>query len=840
MNKATFTCKTALAFAVGAAVFLPSFADRNITEDVKLTKDTDWTSDGTVNLSDGVVVDLNGHDLRVAGLSGTGRFISSEDELIDNGSFEEIEGGYPTGWSLANVEGAASLGVCNSNDPTWSKGLDAQNGGRSIWWWCNSSGASARGGATLTKNVVVDKKGIYHLSFYVAARPLFEDITNDKYKNMRVYVDIDGNTIGYAVCTDAAWEEATFDVLLDAGNRSITFRSDATYGNREACGLLDNVSLRRKSSLRLGASAAGVYSCQNVSVDGNITVLAESQTLNGDCNWSGLGNVNIAAGATIDLAGQNLSMNGLTYDTAARLCDTELIKNGSFETDTESWTLQNASGGKASVFRNSTWCGNSKDGSWHMAFWSDENTYDEATVSQEVDIPVSGTYRLSCWTKKRDGNYAPSAFKIIADGIVYRTVTCQNSWQQSVVDVDLQAGKRVIAFTSSLYWQYGPCGGIDLVSLRFPSDAAITNSNNEAVSELHVNIASGSVSNDKIALGGNLKLVKEGAGTFVSQKAQTYTGGTIVAAGTAQPPDPATQEAWDTSASNFKAFGTGSITVAQGAVFDVRANYDYGGIILDGGTLANGKWAMTQTSWGGVGIGALTKDSSINMQYTMVFGNGSGTLGLGAHRLSVNLENGQVFKLRYPNVSDGTFAVSGRGWLGLNVACDINARFEVDCPMAVVSDIRVRDYIVNLGNNADSSSGGKELKVYGTFRPNTDKFYGCTMLDKSTIDLSGRTTALPAKSALTAASANEPIPLSVSFEAGATVTVRVDGRTGLSELARTKVNDAYAGYLMKWETKPDTSVKFVLDGDAAKKYRLVCTDEGLVLRPPFGFMILMR
>ena len=752
MNKATFTCKTALAFAVGAAVFLPSFADRNITANITLNEDTDWTSDGTVNLSNGAVVDLNGHDLRVAGLSGTGRFISSEEELIDNGSFEDIVGAtssssqefsetvYPKWWTSANATGG-SLGVCNSNDPTWSKGLDAQNGGRSIWWWCAESGA--RGGATLTKNVVVDKKGIYHLSFYVAARPLFEDITNNKYKNMRVYVDIDGKTIGYAVCTDAVWEEATFDVLLDAGNRSITFRSDATYGNRQACGLLDNVSLRRKSSLRLGASAAGVYSCQNVSVDGNITVLAESQTLNGDCDWSGLGNVNIAAGATIDLAGQNLSMNGLTYDTAARLCDTELIKNGSFETDTEPWTLQDAASG-ASVFLSSDWCENSKDGSRHMAFWNDRNTYAEATVSREVDIPVSGAYRLSCYTRKRHGDFPATTIKMIVDDVVLRSVETQSSWQPAAVDVVLTAGKHKVAFASSQYDATNtPGGGIDLVSLRF-SDAAITNSNNEAVSELHVNIASGSVSNDKIALGGNLKLVKD-----------------------------------------------------------------------------------------------LAEDLAMPVQSTMDFGSDGWTLNLATHKLSVSLPNGVVLIVKYPKIENGTIAATApnkQGWIKFGAPCDVDASLEVNCAMAIdAADIRVKNYVVNY--DGPDSSGGKEMAVYGTFKPNTDKFYGCTMLDQSTLDLSGRTSALPAEAAFTG---GKPSRLSVSFQKDATVSVHVDGRTDLSELARTKVNDAYAGYLMKWNTRPDASVKFILDGDAAKKYRLVCTDEGLVLRPPFGFMILMR
>ena len=132
------------AFALGvcaAAAFSPSFADTNITENVTLTEDADWTSHGTVNLSGGVVVDLNGHDLRIGGLAGEGRFVSSE-ELIVNGSFEQIEGAtgtsqdfsdtvYPSAWTVMNVS-VASVGWTSRNT-TWSTNLDVQDGSRSVW-----------------------------------------------------------------------------------------------------------------------------------------------------------------------------------------------------------------------------------------------------------------------------------------------------------------------------------------------------------------------------------------------------------------------------------------------------------------------------------------------------------------------------------------------------------------------------------------------------------------------------------------------------------------------------------------------------------------------------------
>ncbi len=852
------------AFALGicaAAAFSPSFADTNITENVTLTEDADWTSHGTVNLSGGVVVDLNGHDLRVGGLAGEGRFVSSE-ELIVNGSFEQIEGAtgthqdfsetvYPTGWTTANAN-LATVGWAASRDTIWSKNFDAQNGSRFVWWWCNDN---TSGGASLTQKVNVAKADIYRLSFYTAYRP-----GGNVYKNMRIHVDVDGNTLGYAVCSTAAWTESSFDVLLDVGEHSVTFRSDGTGGGGGPCGLLDNVSLRRRPNLRLGQSAGGTYSSPNIVVDADIVVLAESQSLNGDCDWSCLGAVNIAAGATIDLAGHDLAMNGLTYDVAARMYDSELIVNGSFEqiegaTGTRNdfsnaiyptgWSAANVKSASVgwAASRDNIWSKNfdAQNGGRFVWWWCNDNTSGGASLTQKVEVVKAGFYRLSFYSAYRPGSnvYKNMRIHVDVDGNTLGYAVCSTAtWAESAFDVLLDAGEHSITFRSDGTGGGGaPCGLLDNVSLRF-SDAAITNSNNEVVSELHANFASGWTANDRIALGGNLKLVKEGAGTFASHKAQTYTGGTVIAAGMAQPPDPANQNDASTGA-KFPAFGTGPITVAQDAVFDIRANYDYNegfnAMILDGGALRNGKWQMTHTDWGGVGISALMKDSSLQVWYTTILGRGKGTLDLGTHKLSATMSNGQILYVTCPVLSNGTFAVSGIGWARFDKACDIDARFEVNSPIAIMADLRVRDYVVTYGGN--ESSGDKALNVYGTFRPDTDMFYGCTMLDKSTIDLSGRTTALPAEAVF---AKYQPSRLSVSFEEGATVTVHVDGRTDLKELSRTKENGAYAGYLMKWNTRPDASVKFVLDGDAARRYRLLCTDGGLVLCPSSGLEIVVR
>ena len=70
--------KASVAVAAAGMVFAnAAFADTNLTESVVLTEDTDWRSQGTVTIPDGVGVHLNGHKLYVAGFTGAGSIYTS-------------------------------------------------------------------------------------------------------------------------------------------------------------------------------------------------------------------------------------------------------------------------------------------------------------------------------------------------------------------------------------------------------------------------------------------------------------------------------------------------------------------------------------------------------------------------------------------------------------------------------------------------------------------------------------------------------------------------------------------------------------------------------------------
>ena len=74
MKTVGFKCCTVAASIMAAGAL---FGARNVTENVTLDADTDWSADGTVTIAAGVTVDLRGYTLKVKGLVCNGSIIDS-------------------------------------------------------------------------------------------------------------------------------------------------------------------------------------------------------------------------------------------------------------------------------------------------------------------------------------------------------------------------------------------------------------------------------------------------------------------------------------------------------------------------------------------------------------------------------------------------------------------------------------------------------------------------------------------------------------------------------------------------------------------------------------------
>ena len=374
--------------------------------------------------------------------------------------------------------------------------------------------------------------------------------------------------------------------------------------------------------------------------------------------------------------------------------------------------------------------------------------------------------------------------------------------------------------------------------------AMVTNSNEEVTSCFIVTVPEGKTDTGGIAICGNVKVVKKGPGTYIAGATGcTYTGGTFIDEGTAQPPDgTGTNDIY--SYDKFKAFGLGEIVVASNAVFDLRANYAYRGhVVLAGGTLTNNKADMTKTDWGGSGIGRLEADSALRATpHSIVFGDNNATKGgnmdLGGHTLTVDIDgSGKRLYLRCAKIENGTLDIRSGGWLQVVNACvATNVDFKMNCALEINAALSVRDYeAIWTSNNTEHNKGTAALNVYGAFTPAAgQKFYGCTMQDGSTIDLSGATGAFSTLSYYTGGSTN------IKFAANANVTVNLAGRTDLKTIVKSE-----NPFVVTWPEGlgPAASVTFQVDAETKRNhFKIIRDDErnGLRLVRASGFTLIVQ
>lgn len=333
-----------------------------------------------------------------------------------------------------------------------------------------------------------------------------------------------------------------------------------------------------------------------------------------------------------------------------------------------------------------------------------------------------------------------------------------------------------------------------------------------------VNVPAGNTTeNVDVTLSGNLRLVKDGAGTLVASKAdQTYTGGTEVALGTLRQ---------GTAGAGLFGPDGAEIKVAADGVFDT-AGCKMGGSIgkylfkLAGGAIASSTAAAAGYNYESVRDVVLSADSSFDSSASLYVGSSAhpGTIDIGGNTLSATIGNGQYLRLDSGVMTNGTFSVvgTGSGTLIVRGSGGVDARtvdVKLNCPLLLAnnSSFSVRGY-ESLWTGDNGNQNGV-LYVYGAFKPTTDYWYGCTLADGATLDLSTRTGAL---NAVSSASGNQT---ALSFEENAVVNVVIGDRRFSS-----------GGKILSWtsETKPANidTVKFVR-ADADRRYSLVVKSDGL-------------
>ena len=354
--------------------------------------------------------------------------------------------------------------------------------------------------------------------------------------------------------------------------------------------------------------------------------------------------------------------------------------------------------------------------------------------------------------------------------------------------------------------------------------AAFTDSTTDRAhpGELHIDVAEGATfTNDKVALTGNLKLVKDGLGTFIpTQQNQTYTGGTLIAAGTAAlPVSGGSSSTYAASKYQWGGYGTKSafdrvITVAEGATLDTKGNYDFSvyHLVLDGGTLANTGCNQDKSDWGVYANLTLTAPSHGAFAFNTRFGlNANSVLDLGGYTFDVVLTGNSTFYLQGVVVKNGTLKVSGAGWFD-EYATAVNgsdANFDIAVPSWIAHTISCGSLIDRW--EADTSTlnrgGAGQFVVSGTYKPVGAAFYRVQLVDGATLDLSDKTEAWNL--------ASDNATYAASFADGATITIGLGKRT-LSSWTK----------VVSWATAPANCSTLTFKGER-KTQKVQVRDDGV-------------
>ena len=275
--------------------------------------------------------------------------------------------------------------------------------------------------------------------------------------------------------------------------------------------------------------------------------------------------------------------------------------------------------------------------------------------------------------------------------------------------------------------------------------------------------------------------------------------------------------------------------VGESAVLDVNGQYDCTvdyTYRLAGGTLTSG--AGTSSAWTRAMLRDVRVEADSNMSFPQAYGmithNYAGTfVDLGGKTLT--LDSGtSTFYVSGATFTEGTLSIDG-GYMEsfYNAAANDFRRAKVvmngNSVLRCNSNSAVPlfgDLEVNSTLSDTSTDFPVGIKVFGTFKPNTDNFHGCELQDGATLDLSGRVGAFSTKGAYAGGTAAQT---TVTFAKGAAVTIDLHGRRDLSSFRKG------AGRVVEWEAgaAPD-GVTFSLDEATGKRgYRIEQVEGGLSL-----------
>ena len=264
------------------------------------------------------------------------------------------------------------------------------------------------------------------------------------------------------------------------------------------------------------------------------------------------------------------------------------------------------------------------------------------------------------------------------------------------------------------------------------------------------------------------------------------------------------------------------IAVGAGAAFDMNGREGsglYSIVVAGGGTLMNSGSETTSSKIGFADV-TITDNHVLQLMKTYPisgFRAASASFDLGGKTNSVAIPTGTNFSIRDAKIKNGAFNVTSGGWLliegdGVDAS---TADLIVGSALRLNAPLTVRNYTARY--DANYNDGTAALNVLGMFTPKTAYFYGCTMQDGSTIDLSAKSDAWATTSSFTGGKHV------VDYAPGATVNIEV----GTRELA---IGDKVVSWTVKPPVEDNVLFALVRNGTVSETQALAVQDDGLYVK----------
>jgi len=468
-------------------------------------------------------------------------------------------------------------------------------------------------------------------------------------------------------------------------------------------------------------------------------------TLAADCDWRGL---DAAIDGKVDLRGHKLYLSAL--QGSGEITDTTVLTSeytGAMTTgDRLMWRGKKLSE-LGAIFGQH--CG---------AYWGGANG---AIIRGGIWGNPETDTTIKVQFQNADGGYMKGAncvFTEKADGVYARVESCRyiknTNWQ----------------------WQLSPFAGDSGQTIASSPTANGYNVWNVTAygkpGELHLDVPAGTTAfNDSLLITGNVKFVKDGEGNFSPTKTgHTYFGGTELAGGVSRMWTPH----YPSGYSGYE------MIIDEGAKLDIDGKATTGGRVatqcilhvLNGGEVANLGGNLTD-GWTMLAHIQLNRDSIVGSPSTFGIINNGYTpsyVDLRGHELTIDLGIAVNFYVYNTSFTEGKVRVTNGGWFVVNKAtCSAgNTDFDMNCAMSINQPFNVRSYTARY--TAPYNNGTAAMTVSKMFKPCSDVFYGCSLLDGVTLDLSERETEWSPQSTCTTGSSK------VTFADSGSYKVNVAGR----------------------------------------------------------------